>query len=280
MSSLLQKLLATVFAVVGFSLSGFTTYAVLESLETSATSAAVEQVVVEQDTTASASVQSAAPNTRLNPVHTKFSAEQIAVVEDLAKQYRDSVFIVYTDDGSQGSGFLVAEDIVITNHHVVSSWDGTENTRATIKTRDGRRLSATYVTGDANVDVAVLRLDEPLTGVKTLSWSSTSPAVGETVMYVGNPSIVGGWFVGIGSVTDYQYNVLLTDLPIASGASGSPILNMKGEIVSIASGIYDIPELRPISEEIHVHEVIPANPVRNAGGSEVADILNIIGGSY
>lgn len=279
MSSVSQKLTALALAIGGFAFSGIATYAVLESMEASSSSVVQEQTAAIVDETATVQEVPPAPNTTYNPVHSKFTAEQIAQVEELALKHRDAVFVVTTDEGSQGSGFLIAPDVFITNHHVVDRYDGQGPTTAEIRTRDGRRISATYITGDPYVDIAALRLSEPITDIEPLVWSSTAPAMGETLMYVGNPAIVGAWFVGIGSATGREFGVLLTDLPIASGASGSPILNMRGEVVSVASGIFDLPELAEI-DGVFVHEVLPATQVVNSGGAEVDAILGVIGGAY
>ena len=58
------------------------------------------------------------------------------------------------DQIQQGSGFVAAEDIVVTNAHVVAGEGST-----TVLTPDGRELDAVVVGFDPNRDVAVLRVD-------------------------------------------------------------------------------------------------------------------------
>jgi S1-C subfamily serine protease len=221
------------------------------------------------------------PNDINNPVYTDFTDEEISQVEFLAEMYRAAIVYVRTDDGSQGTGFLIAPDVVITNDHVIESIFSSERgSGITINTFDGQTIRAELIVTDRGVDVAALRLATPIINVEPLKWSNTAPILGDTVMYVGNPSSIGSWFVGIGNVTDIEYGNVLSTLPVISGASGSPMMNMNGEVIAVISGIWSANNDPRIIEDVIVHQFLPATRVNGSGGSNVESVLQILEGKY
>lgn len=220
-------------------------------------------------------------NTIDNPGYQDFSGEEIATVGSIAKTARHSVVVIHTDQGSMGTGFLIAPDLVVTNEHVVESFIPDQTPLITATTTNGHSVDAEYIVGDMAVDVALLQLASPITGVQPLTFTTTAPAVGDTVMHIGHGENLGPWSVGIGSVSAHDFGIIETNLPITSGASGSPMLNMDGEVVAVISGIYGISGDTPVaSENITVHEFVPATKITGAGGSATADVLPIIEGAW
>ena len=83
---------------------------------------------------------------------------------------------------SLGSGVIVsAEGHIITNNHVIDQVDQIE-----VQLSDGRARKARLIGADAQVDLAVLKIEEP--GVKSLKFGdSDSVQAGDFVLAIGNP---------------------------------------------------------------------------------------------
>ena len=84
---------------------------------------------------------------------------------------------------STGSGVIVdaANGYIVTNHHVVDRAD-----EVVVGLADGRRLPATLVGSDPQVDLAVLRVEAD--GLADLEFADSSAVrVGDFVVAIGNP---------------------------------------------------------------------------------------------
>ena len=83
---------------------------------------------------------------------------------------------------SLGSGVIVTEEgHIITNNHVVDQVDEIE-----VQLSDGRTKKARLIGADSEVDLAVLKIDEP--GVKPLKLAdSDTVQAGDFVLAIGNP---------------------------------------------------------------------------------------------
>jgi len=141
-----------------------------------------------------------------------------------------------------GSGFVVdPSGYVVTNHHVV---DGVSEIHVTFK--DGTSLPAKVV-GDAgfNIDLALLKVDpeKPLPAVK---WgNSRDVRVGDSVFVVGNPLGIGE-SVSSGIVSALNRNItetpyddfIQTDAAINHGNSGGPMVNVRGDVIGVATALY------------------------------------------
>jgi serine protease Do len=81
-----------------------------------------------------------------------------------------------------GSGFVVSEDgYILTNHHVVENAD-----LVRVQLLNGRVYEAQIIGGDANTDLAVLKIDA--TGLTPAALGASEKArIGEWVLAIGNP---------------------------------------------------------------------------------------------
>ena len=144
---------------------------------------------------------------------------------------------------AMGSGTIIrANGYVLTAYHVVQ---GSTSIIVTLST--GERFGAIVAASDANLDIAILKINSTRTDfpVATLS-SSASAKVGDDVVAIGFPLDLTGqatFTKGIVSAfrTDdgsyYANNgekFIQTDAPINPGNSGGPLVNMKGEVIGIA----------------------------------------------
>ncbi len=155
-----------------------------------------------------------------------------------------------------GSGVVVRDGYILTNHHVV---DGAVH--LTVELADQRRLEATVVGTDPATDLAVLRVSG--TGLPTLPLSDSDRVrVGDVVLAVGNPLGLGqtvtmGIVSAKGRTTDlgeggYQ-DFIQTDAPINRGNSGGALVTTAGELIGINSQI-----VSPSGGNIGIGFAIPA----------------------
>jgi serine protease Do len=144
---------------------------------------------------------------------------------------------------SVGSGVIIHErGYIVTNAHVVAQ---TSDVRATFV--DGRTVSATIVSVDAEHDLAVLKIDtdKPLPYVELGQGGDIM--IGETVVAIGNPlelqhtvttGIVSALNRDLHFRNDMTYSGLIqTDAAINPGNSGGPLLNINAELIGINTAI-------------------------------------------
>jgi tetratricopeptide (TPR) repeat protein len=160
---------------------------------------------------------------------------------DIVKKVKPSTVVVFTYDNAgkplgQGSGFIISkEGDVITNRHVIKG-----ATRAEIKTIEGNKYIVNYVLAeDKEGDLIRLSTNIPINTIRPLPLSNSIPAEGERIIVIGSPlgfeqTISDGIVSAIREMPGYGYIIQIT-APISPGSSGSPVINMKGEVVGVAT---------------------------------------------
>ena len=143
---------------------------------------------------------------------------------------------------SLGSGVIISADgFVITNSHVVG-----ENVREiTIALPDKREIKGKVIGTDPATDIALLKI--PVAGLPVVPWGdSTQLKVGEWVLAIGSPfqlsqTVTAGIVSATGRANmgfaDYE-DFIQTDAAINPGNSGGALINSRGELVGINTGIY------------------------------------------
>ena len=168
------------------------------------------------------------------------AAGQDDALPELVRRIKPSVVAIVTYDVkgeklSRGSGFFTARDRVITNRHVLEG-----AYKAEIHTVDDL---AYYVKGvlavDGEGDIALLQVDIPPTVARPLTVVRTSPQEGESIVVIGNPlglegSISNGIVSAVRDIPNFGRIIQIT-APISPGSSGSPVVNMRGEVVGVAT---------------------------------------------
>jgi len=162
---------------------------------------------------------------------------------------------------SLGSGVIVTnEGHIITNNHVVDQVDEIE-----VQLSDGRTKKARLVGADSQLDLAVLKIDDP--GVKPLKLAdSDTVQPGDFVLAIGNPfglqeTVTDGiisW-KGRPNSTDFRGDLLQTNAAINPGNSGGPLINLRGEVVGINEQI-----VSSSGGSQGIGFAIPSNTVRTA----------------
>ena len=141
---------------------------------------------------------------------------------------------------SLGSGVIVTnEGHIITNNHVVTDRQGRPVDQIEVQLSDGRTKKARLVGADEQVDLAVLKIDEP--GVKPLKLAdSDSVQPGDSVLAIGNPlgfdeTVTDGIISSKGrpNRSDFFAELLQTNAAINPGNSGGPLINLHGEVIGI-----------------------------------------------
>src|ERR1044071_1611456 len=136
---------------------------------------------------------------------------------------------------SRGSGFFIDVDRVVTNRHVI---DGAY--RAEVHSVSGSSYPVKNVLAvDAEADVALLKVDAPPNLVRPLSLDRTSPQEGESIVVIGNPfglegSVTNGIVSAVRDIPGFGRIIQIT-APISPGSSGSPVVNMQGQVIGVAT---------------------------------------------
>jgi serine protease Do len=187
----------------------------------------------------------------------EYSSAALAAVRMIEGVQR-SVVQVRSSGRGVGAGVIWPGDgLVLTNHHVVSGRRRRGNIRVAL--RDGRTLEADVVKSGLDLDLALLRLegdhgDLPAAPVG----DSDALRVGELVYAIGHPwgsvgavsaGIVGGVgeLRGPGRGSSARY--VRSDVALAPGNSGGPLLNARGEVVAINTMIFGLMALSIPSNE-------------------------------
>src|SRR5215510_5196606 len=142
-----------------------------------------------------------------------------------------------------GSGVLISSDKVLTAAHVVESADKT-----IVEFSQGESIPARVIGCSLSADVALLQLERnPANYVAAKLGDSDQVAVGDDIFVVGSPygisnTLTAGHVSARRPLKDKSQAVsaielLQTDAAVNTGNSGSPLFNMKGEIVGIVTNI-------------------------------------------
>jgi S1-C subfamily serine protease len=166
--------------------------------------------------------------------------KQISLPE-LVRQVKPSVVGIYVFDKDDkhivtGSAFFIAPGRIVTNYHVIEG-----GSRAEIHTNDGFAYTVRQVLSfDAKADLAILEVELPVdVRIKPLLIARESVKEGESVIVIGNPEgLQGTVSQGIVSVLrqiDGESSYVQITAPISPGSSGGPVMNMRGEVIGIAT---------------------------------------------
>ncbi|PWT89976.1 MAG: hypothetical protein C5B55_10405 [Blastocatellia bacterium] len=173
----------------------------------------------------------------LLPLHHS-SAQDL--LPDLVRRIKPSAVAVETFDVrgeklSRGSGFFIETDRIVTNRHVIEG-----AYRAEIHSPNGNTFPVKAVLAvDAEGDIALLKIDPPTNPVRPLPLEKTSPQEGESIVVIGNPlglegSVTNGIVSAVRDIPTFGRIIQIT-AAISSGSSGSPVVNMHGQVIGIAT---------------------------------------------
>lgn len=144
----------------------------------------------------------------------------------------------YVSKGAGSGVILTTDGYIITNYHVI---DGASTYK--VATKDGSEYDAEYIGGNADNDIAVLKIDAKGLSVAAVG-DSDQLEIGDLAVAIGNPlGTLGGTVTeGIISATSREIDIdgttmtlLQTSAAINPGNSGGGLFNSNGELIGIVN---------------------------------------------
>lgn len=161
---------------------------------------------------------------------TMFDTVQPGIVQVQTEQRGGGTGIVWDTDGR-----------IITNHHVVPN----DTARIQVHFVDGRTLTAKVLYRNPRLDLAMIQVEG--NNVQPLAVGDSSKLrVGELVFAIGHPwgqrwSLTTGIVSTVGTVRlarNLTTQYIKSDVQLAPGNSGGPLLNAAGEVVGVNAMIF------------------------------------------
>ncbi|HEY2961591.1 MAG TPA: trypsin-like peptidase domain-containing protein [Pyrinomonadaceae bacterium] len=202
----------------------------------------------------------------------------------LVKRVKPTVVAIATYDTNgealmTGSGFFLTPGEVVTNLHVIRG-----AARAEIKTLDGK--GKVYpVSGalaiDEEGDLVLLSIDMPLDRARGTELARELPDEGEPIFVIGNPlklegSVTDGIVSAVREVPN-SYRIIQITAPISHGNSGSPVFNMRGQVLGVVT--VKVTNGQNINlaiaagrvAQLHAGKVVPLSEIVAKGKGDVAE---------
>ncbi|MER3430123.1 MAG: peptidase S1 [Blastocatellia bacterium] len=163
-----------------------------------------------------------------------------------------------------GSGSVIdQEGHILTNYHVI---EGAQ--KLTVSFGGEKVYPATYVGGDPDTDLAVIKIDPPAGGLTVVPLGDSDKlVVGQKVLAIGNPfgldrtlttGVISGLQRPIRARNGRPIDAAIqTDASINPGNSGGPLLDKYGRMIGINSQI-----LSPAGGSVGVGFAIPVNTAK------------------
>jgi len=161
---------------------------------------------------------------------------------ELVRRVKPAIVAIVTYDASgaaltTGSGFFLRPGQVVTNLHVIRG-----ARRCEVKTLEGKgRIYpvAGLLDVDEEGDLALLSVEMPPSRSRATQLATLLPEEGEKIFVIGNPlKLEGSVSDGIVSAVRELPNIgkiIQITAPISHGNSGSPVFNLKGQVVGVVT---------------------------------------------
>ena len=145
-----------------------------------------------------------------------------------------------------GTGIILDQQgHILTNNHVIAGAQ-----QITVILNNGVSFPAQVVGGDATTDTAVIRIEAAGLQPVALGLSSSLEvgheviAIGHALGFHGEPSVSKGVVSALGrpiqsNAQTTMVDMIQTDAAINPGNSGGPLVNTKGEVIGIITGIIE-----------------------------------------
>jgi tetratricopeptide (TPR) repeat protein len=172
---------------------------------------------------------------------------------------------------ARASGFFIASDRIITNRHVIEG-----AYRAEIHLANGNVYPVRGVLAvDGEGDIALLQADVPPGLIRPLEVVRTTPQEGESVVVIGNPfglegSVSNGIVSAVRDIPNFGRIIQIT-APISPGSSGSPVVNMLGQVIGVAT--------LQVSEGQSLNFAIPADRIAQLRAAQLTTFAETVAGA-
>ena len=165
--------------------------------------------------------------------------------------YQQDMFGEVDEGRGSGSGSVIdAQGHILTNFHVI---EGAQ--KLTVSLGGAKTYPAEVIGGDADTDLAIIKITPPAEGLTVIQFSDSDKlVVGQKVLAIGNPfgldkTLTTGVISGLqrpirGRATRAMpqgrpiEGAIQTDASINPGNSGGPLLDKYGKMIGINSQIY------------------------------------------
>jgi hypothetical protein len=160
----------------------------------------------------------------------------------LIKEVQPAIVTIETYDRSGeergiGSGFFINDKgHLITNYHVLKN-----SYYAIIKLSNAKEYKVytdKAIGIDRKSDLVKIKVNLKNSSVNYLKMAESPPDIGERIVVVGSPlgleqTVTDGVISGFRQVDDLKF--IQISAPISPGSSGGPVVNLKGEVVGVAT---------------------------------------------
>jgi serine protease Do len=167
-----------------------------------------------------------------------------AALTGLAARLKPSVVQVRRRSGGNGAGVIWTSDgRIVTNHHVVA---GAGRSGLIVERPDGQSHEARVLASNPALDLALLQIEAQDLPAAPVG-DSRELRVGELVVAVGHPwgqrdVVTAGIVSGVGVIEaargGWRAQYIRSDVRLAPGNSGGPLLNARGEVIGINAMIF------------------------------------------
>ncbi len=163
-----------------------------------------------------------------------FNGTFTQVIDQLVQQVMPSLVVVRGHRFGAGAGIVWdTNGLILTNNHVVGRHS------PIVLLQDDGEYESRLLARDPDVDLALLSIDA--THLTPLKPASVSPRVGEMVFAFGHPwgqrnTVTRGIVSALVSAQNRRGDklpVIRSDVPLAPGNSGGPLVNASGEVIGI-----------------------------------------------
>ena len=173
---------------------------------------------------------------------TEISPSTATSFTDLVATAEQCVFVVYNQDQSGnttglGTGFFISADgIALSNYHVFengSAWY--------IKTSDNQQYKVDeIIEHNKALDYIVFRVSSKSRTFSYLNLAASSPLKGTDIFVIGNPhglevTLTKGIVSALREYGGYADALVQMDAAISPGSSGSPVMDMEGKVIGMAT---------------------------------------------
>ncbi len=138
--------------------------------------------------------------------------------------YKEAVVTVQ-GDRSRGTGFAISADgLIVTNHHVIEGQN-----QIMVGFYKGELFEGEVISSYPEIDIAFLKVEG--INLPKLDLSQNNGLKNESIYVIGNP-LSFTQIANEGEILDTSQLTIIS-APIYRGNSGSPVINMDGEVVAV-----------------------------------------------
>jgi serine protease Do len=182
----------------------------------------------------------------MNALIHAFDDELVALVQRVQR----SLVVLHNGQHGIGAGMIwKREGFILTNYHVIAQWPHRHGRSREDPLRvgldDGRELPAQVVAQQPEIDLALLHIEANDLPVALVA-DSRNLRVGQLVLAIGHPweqrgVVTAGIISGLSTVQTrrrrgegpYSVDIIRSDVHLAPGNSGGPLVNAVGAVVGI-----------------------------------------------